>query len=209
MRLFTRTIHLTGPPADVLAFSTDMRSFVSDTIGLEVGLWSVQFGAPLGTLIYSARVDGLAQLSSINEQLMGASGYHERLAKGADFVAAPAQDSLGTPLHGGDGDVPAVGSVVIATRAVVLGGRYTEAITWGTDMAIHSEKVTGFPVGFYMDAFGPFGGVSWLSAASDAAEAEAAGDKLNADTEYLEKLSDVGHLFVAASGHRSMATRIA
>ena len=39
--------------------------------------------------------------------------------------------------------------------------------------------------------------------------AEAAGDKLNADTEYLERLADVGHMFVPASGHRSMATRIA
>src|SRR5689334_11913179 len=108
MRLFTRTIHLTGPPAEVLEFSTEMRSFVSDTIGIEVGLWSVQFGAPLGTLVYSARVEGLAQLGTINERLMSASGYHERLAKGADFVAAPAQDALGTPLHGGDGDVPPV-----------------------------------------------------------------------------------------------------
>ena len=209
MRLFTRTIHLAGPPADILSFSTEMRSFVSDTIGIEVGLWSVQFGAPLGTLVYSARVEGLAHLNAIDAQLMGTAGYHERLAKGADFVTGPAQDSLGTPLHGGDGDIPPVGSVVIATRAVVLGGRYTEAITWGTDMAIHSEKVTGNPVGFYMDTFGPFGGVSWLSAAPDAEKAEVAGDKLNGDTEYLEKLSDVGHLFVAASGHRSMATRIA
>ena len=209
MRLFTRTVHLSGPPTDVMDFATDMRSFVSDTIGIEVGLWSVQFGAPLGTLVYAAGVDGLADLSAINAQLMAAPGYQERLATGADLVTAPAQDSLSTPLHGGDGDVPPVGSVAIATRALVLGGRYTEAITWGTDMAIHSEKVTGNPVGFYMDTFGPFGGVSWISAAPDAAAAESAGDKLNADTEYLERLSDVGHLFVAGSGHRSMATRIA
>lgn len=209
MRLFTRTVLTSGPPAEVLAFSTDMRAFVSDTLGIDIGLWTVSFGAPLGTLVYSARVEGVGHLATINETLMSNPAYHEKLAAGAAFSAGAAEDAVMTPLHGGVGDPPPVGSVVVATRAVVAGGKYAEAVAWGIDVAVHGEQVTGFPVGFYMSDFGVFGSVGWLSAAPDAAAAEAAGDKLNADPAYIEKLGSVGDLFVPASGMRTMATRVA
>ncbi len=209
MRLFTRTVHLTGPPADVMAYSADMTALVSATTGTEVALWNVQFGAPLGTVVYSARVEGLAQLGDMTTKLMEEPKYHEMLAKGADYVSGPAEDALMTPLHGGDGDVPPVGTVVMGTRAVVAGGKYAEAAAWGVEMAVLSEKVTGMPVGFFMEAFGTFGGVGWLSGAPDAASAEAAGDKLDADPDYLAKLGDVGDMFIPGSGNRTMATRIA
>lgn len=209
MRLFTRTVHLSGPVADVIGQSTEMRALVTAKTGVEVGLWNVQFGAPLGTVVYSAHVEGLGQLMSMNDTLMADAEYHELLARGAGFVDGPVEDSLGVPLHGDLGEVPPVGTVVMATRAVVAGGKYAEAAAWGIDMAIHSEKVTGFPVGFFMDSFGTFGSVAWLSGAPDAAAAESAGDTLNADPSYLEKLGEVGDLFVPLSGVRSMATRIA
>lgn len=209
MRLFTRTVHLSGPPAEIIAFSTDMAGHVSATTGVEVGLWNVQFGAPFGTVVYSARVEGLVELASMTAALMADTEYHALLARGADYIAAPGEDALATPLHGGDGDVPPVGTVITSTRAVVAGGQYAEAAAWGVDIAIHSEKVTGYPVGFYMDAFGTFGGVAWLSGAPDPGAAETAGDALNADPDYLTKLGDIGSLFLPGSGNRSLATRIA
>ena len=209
MRLFTRTVQLSGPPAEVLAFSSDMRAFVSDKLGMDIGLWNVSFGAPLGTWVYSARVEGLAHLATINETLLSDPKYHEMLAGGAAFTAGGAEDALMTPLHGGVGDPPPVGTVVVATRAVVAGGKYAEAVAWGIDIAVHGEQVTGIPVGFYMSDFGVFGSVGWISGAPDAATTEAAGDKLNADPGYIEKLGSVGDLFVPASGVRTMATRVA
>ena len=209
MRLFTRTVHLSGPPAELIAFSTDMAGHVSATTGVEVGLWNVQFGAPIGTFVYSARVEGLAHLASITSTLMADADYHDLLARGAEYISAPGEDTLATPLHGGDGDAPPVGTVVTATTAVVAGGKYAEASAWGVDMSVLSEKVTGYPVGFYMYGFGTFGGVAWLSGAPDPAAAEAAGDTLNADADYLAKLGDVGDLFIPGSGNRSLATRIA
>jgi hypothetical protein len=113
------------------------------------------------------------------------------------------------PMHGELGDPPPIGTVVMGTRAVVAGGKYAEAIEWGIDISVHSEKVTGYPVGFYMDAFGTFGGVGWLSGAPDNAGADAAGEALNADAGYLEKISATGDLFLPGSGNRTMATRIA
>ena len=76
MRLFTRTVHLSGPPSEVMAFSTEMAGHVSATTGVEVGLWNVQFGAPVGTIVYSARIEGLAELESMTAALMADTEYH-------------------------------------------------------------------------------------------------------------------------------------
>jgi len=135
MLLFTRTVRMSGPLQDVASYAADMRALVSDKTGVDVGLWSVQFGAPLGTMVYSARVEDMVHLSSIQTTLMADADYHKHLAKGSDFVAGPAEDALGEPLHGGEGDAPPVGTVVTATRAVIAGGAYSEAIAWSVDMA--------------------------------------------------------------------------
>ena len=209
MRLFTRTVQLTGTLADGLAISTEIRAFVSAKSGVEIGLWLSQFGAPVGTVVYAAAIDGLAQLHSIDEALVADPAYHALLARGAEYVTTPPVDGLSTPLHGDLGDPPPVGSAALVTTAVVAGGKYAEAMAWGVDMAVHSENVTGYPVGFHMDDFGTFGSVAWVSAAPDLAAIDVAADKLNADSSYLEKLGAVGDLFVPASGHRSMAIRIA
>jgi hypothetical protein len=209
MRLFTRQIQLSGPPLEIAAYAADMREFVSKKTGVEIGLWNVQFGAPLGTMIYSARVEGLAQLATITDTLMADPKYHEKLAKGADYVAGPAEDSLAQAIHGGEGDAPPVGTVITATRAVISNGMYADAVAWGVEMAIHSEKITGYPVGFFMDTFGAFGAVAWLSGAPNVGEVEKAGDALNADPSYQGKLSAVKDLFLPGSGLRTLATRVA
>ena len=209
MRLFTRTVKMTGPPAELVAFSTDMATHVSQVTGVEVGLWSVQFGAPAGTVVYSARVEGLVQLNDMTEKLMADSGYHDRLATGSQYTDGDVVDALATQLHGTAGDPPPVGTVVAGTRALIAGGRYADAVAWGVDMATYSESVTGLPVGFFMDAFGAFGGVGWLSGAPDAAAAEAAGAALEGDAGYLDRLGAVGDLFIQGSGNRTLATRIA
>lgn len=210
MQLFTRTVHMTGPPADVAAFSTEMCAHVTKTVGQEVSLWNVQFGAPVGTMVYGTQVEGLAHLQTITDALSADAKYHELVAKGAQFQSTPAEDSLSNPLHGGDNTTPIpVGAVASSTQAVIAGGAYVEGVAWSVDMATHIEKVTGNPVAFYMDAYGTFGSVRWVGVVPDAATVDADQAALNADTQYLEKLAVTGDLFVPASGNRQIATRIA
>jgi hypothetical protein len=186
MQLFSRIVMLTGPYTEVNAWASDMRQYVSEKWDREIGLWSVMFGAPLGTLVYSARVAGLADVQSIGATLSGDPDYHAKL-----------------------GDPPPVGSVAVVTTATIANGAYTEAITWGVEMAQYVEGVTGFGSTFLVDDFGPFGQVRWMGVAPDAASADAAGQKLNADPGYLEKLSATGDLFVQGSGNRGLAARVA
>ena len=118
-------------------------------------------------------------------------------------------DSLGEPIHGELGDPPPVGSVVLVNTAEIAPGKYADAFAWGVGVAQHVESVTGTPVGFMRDLFGPFGQVTWISGHADAAAADAANAAMNGDEGYTKMLGDIGGMFVENSGHASMATRIA
>jgi hypothetical protein len=209
MQLFSRIVMLTGPFPEVNAWASDMRQYVSEKWDREIGLWSVMFGAPLGTLVYSARVAGLADVQSIGAILSGDPDYHAKLASGREFSGGPPVDQISTPIYGELGDPPPVGSVAVVTTATIANGAYAEAITWGVQMAQYVEGVTGFGSTFLVDDFGPFGQVRWMGVAPDAASADAAGQKLNADPGYLEKLSATGDMFVQGSGNRGLASRVA
>jgi hypothetical protein len=209
MQLFSRSVLLTGPFTEVTAWASDMRQHVSDTSGREVGLWSVMFGAPLGTMAYTARLEGLAELQSIGEALLGSPDYHAKLARGREFSGGPPVDQLSTPVYGELGDPPPVGSVALVTTATIANGAYAKAIAWGVEIAQYVEGVTGFRSTFLMDDYGPFGQVRWIGVAPDTAAADAASQKLNADQGYVDKLGAVGELFVQGSGQRGLATRVA
>jgi hypothetical protein len=209
MQLFSRSVMLVGPYSETMAFASDMRQFVSDQTDREVALWSVMFGAPLGTTVYTARVEGLADLQAIGATLLGHPEYHTKLASGREFSGGPPVDQLSTPIHGELGDAPPVGSVAIVTTAAIANGAYAEAIGWSVDIAQYVEGVTGFRTTFLTDDFGPFGQVRWIGVAPDAAAADTAAQKLNADAGYLGKLAAAGQLFAEGSGHRGLATRVA
>ena len=209
MQLFSRTVMMTGPFAEVNAWASDMRQYVSEKSHREVGLWSVMFGAPLGTMVYSARVDGVADLQSIGSTLLGDPDYHAKLERGREFSGGPPVDQMSTPIYGELGDPPPVGSVAVVTTATIANGVYGEAIGWGVEVAQYVEGVTGFQSTFLVDDYGPFGQVRWIGVGPDAASADTAGQKLNADQGYLEKLGAAGKLFVQGSGQRGLASRIA
>lgn len=209
MDLFSRNVMLTGAPAAYMAYATEMRTFVSGKVGQEIALWSVVFGAPRGAMTYTARVEGVAGVQALNATLAGDAEYIAKLATGATMGGGPAEDTLLQPLHGELGDPPPVGSVATVTTAVVGNGAYADAIGWGIEMAQMVESISGTPTMFGMSAFGTFGQVAWINVAADAAAADAAGNAVNANADYMGRLSAIGGLFVPASGHRSLAMRIA
>jgi hypothetical protein len=190
-------------------FAVGMRNHVSEKVGQDVALWSAGFGAPVGAMAYAMRVDGLAGLQAMTASLATDEEYQAKLAKGRDLMAGPAEDSMAQPIHGELGDPPPVGSFAMITTAVIGNGAYAEAIAWGVDMAQHAERVSGMPTMFLMNSFGTFGQVTWIGIGADAAAVDAAGQQLNSDADYMAKLGAAGNLFVPASGHRSLLTRVA
>jgi len=209
MQLFTRTVTLNGAPADIGAYATDMRSYVSGVLGTEIGLWGVQFGAPAGTMVFSTRVDGLAGAAAMTATLMADEGYHAKIANGQQYVGGPAQDQILNPLHGEIGEgPPPVGAIATVTTAVASAG-FDQAVGWGIELAQLAESVMGLPVIFGAGIAGTFGEFAWLSIAPDAAAADAANEAVLGSADYITKISGATDLFVPGGAQRAISTRVA
>ena len=143
MQLFNRRVSVVGPPAETVAYLTDMQAFVSGKSGRDIGLWAGSFGAPQGTFVFSTAVEGLADLAAVTDQLASDPEYHEKLAAGAAYNGAPAEDTLSDVLHGEVGNRPPVGSVVSVTSVLIGNGAYSAAIGWGVEMAQFAASVSG------------------------------------------------------------------
>jgi hypothetical protein len=211
MKLFSRRIHLAGPPADTMAYATDMCAYVTGKIGREVALWSAVFGAPLGSVIYTMRVEGLADLASTTEGLLADPEYHTKIAAGAAFAGAiPPEDALGTPIRGELGaTAPPVGSYAAVTTAQISNGKYAEAFGWAVEVAEQVESTTGMPTMVVSNQYGPFGTVNWIAGGADAAAVDAANAALMGDDGYLKMLAAAGELFLPGSGQQVLIQRLA
>lgn len=210
MQLFSRQVMTAGPAAAVADWGSKIAAAASSGMGTEVALWAAGFGAPIGAMAFTARVDGLADLAAKAAPLANDAAYQQLLAEGAGMMAAPPQDSLATPLHGDmDGPPPPVGSFAVVTSAAIGNGKYAEAVGWGIDVAQHVTAISGTPVSMLMQEYGPFGVLTWIGVSADAAGVDAAAAKTNTDADYIAKLSAAGDLFVPGSGTRTLLTRIA
>ena len=209
MQLFTRQLMTAGPEAEAGAWAAEMAAVVSAKMGTEVALWAAGFGAPIGAFAFTIRVEGIADLMAKAAPLDGDADYQAKLAKGADIMVGPPQDSLATPLHGDLGDPPPVGAMAVVTNAVIANGQYAEAVGWGIDVAQHVTTLTGMPVGLMMQEYGTFGQLTWIGIGADAAAIDASAAATNGDAEYIKKMSAAGNLFVPGSGQRSLVTRVA
>ena len=209
MQLFSRQVQMSGPFAETSAYAADITAHVSGLIGREVSLWSTVFGAPLGTMTYTMRVDGVADVQAISAQVLADADFHAKLAKGVDYAVGNAEDRLFQPLNAEMGDAPPVGSVALVTSAVIANGAYEKAFAWGIDMAEHVSSVAGIPTLFLAEQYGSFGSVGWIGITADGAAIDAGTAALNGDADYLKKLGAAGDLFLPGSGHRILSTRVA
>jgi len=59
-----------------------------------------------------------------------------------------------------------------------------------------------------VNAYGDFGGMAFISLASDMAAADAATDAINADAGYVERIGASAGLFVDGSAHQAMLRKL-
>ena len=211
MYLFQRTVTLRGGARKPIAWAIEINKLVNDLGGVEVGLWSTAFGFPLGTVVWSARVDSRAALAQVTAKLMADDAYHSLVEKGQEFVTTPGQDSLRQLVHAESPSPapPPVGASVSLITATPNPGQITKALGWGVEITTMYSRITGAPASFYADAYGQFGQLTWITPHADFAAADAANDALQANPEYLASIDGAGAMFVPGSGMQGLATRIA
>jgi hypothetical protein len=209
MFLFSRTLTLSGSPRRTVPWAVGMTEYVKAHTGLELGLWSVTFGQPLGTVSWSAIVESQAALSEATAGLAGDDGYLDLVEQAADLVAGPGMDLLRQVVHGQPAGPPPIGAIASITTATAMVDRMADAVGWSIEMAQHITEVTGAPIAVLTSPFGQMGSIAWLGVQPDLASSAAVGEKLSADPGYLGRLPDTKDLFIQGSGHVTQATKVA
>jgi hypothetical protein len=209
MLLFSRIATLTGSPRKSMPWAVQITEYVNAHSPLPVTCWAVNFGYPIGTVAWSSFVESEAALAAATGSLLADSGYLDLVESAADLVSTPGHDLLREVIYGTPGDPPPVGSLATVTTATAIVDRLSDALGWAVEIGQHVEGVVGSPVAVLADVFGTVGGIAWIGSQPDAAAADAARAKLNADGDYLKKIAGSKDLFINGSDHVSQATRIA
>jgi len=211
MYLFQRTVTLRGGAIKPIAWAMEMNKIVNDIGDNEVGLWFTLFGYPVGTVIWSVRVESRAALAQQMAKLMTNDAYHAQIDKGQEFATDPPQDTLRQLVHAESFSPtpPPIGAAATVITATPTPGNMAKALAWGTQITTTYSRITGSPASFFADAYGPFGQLTWITPHADIAAADAASDALQATPEYLTAVDSAGALFVPGSGLQALATRIA
>jgi len=210
MYLFSRLATLRGNERRSIAWAVEMTNHVNSLSDHTLTLWRAEFGYPVGTVAWSTWVESMDALRKGFDPVAADDGYYDLIDAGLEFIQDPPRDLLRRTIHGEPGSTPpAPGAVTSVTTAVVANGQYAEAAAWGIEMAELVQQITGHPTMFLADAYGTFGQVTWLTGAPDLAAADASGELVQANPDYVKRLSDVGDLFVPASGQQRLVSRIA
>jgi hypothetical protein len=211
MIIYQRSVALLGPVEEVMPWAMEITERVNSKTKLEVSLWSGLFGMPLGTMIWSSIVDGLAAVEDAHTALGQDKGFLDLQGKAEDWVGEPGEDRLIRGIHvtGGEYVRADVGAYAQGTIAVPSPGSFAAATTWGVEISDLHTEVTGQPIIFGSNAYSTYGELGWLGISPDAAGIDRAAEAVAGDERYAKSLDAAGHLFVEGSARNTLARRIA
>jgi len=187
MHLFTRTVTLKASPTRWMPWAAEITGTVNRLTGLGTGCWAAQYGAPLGTLGFTAVVESEAALAEAAQTLAVDSGYLELLEQ-AQGMDATAEDHLWTVVHGARAGTSTPGAIGLMTTATAVPDRYLEAIQWGVEIAQLVESITQRPVTVLTGMYGAMGSMAWVGVTPDLATHHAVGAQVVGNVEYAAKM---------------------
>lgn len=209
MNLFSRTRALNPEHAqEGLSFSVEIAEQVSGVTGLEVIPWASVYGAPVGTVSFSARVESLAAMGAAQEKLAADTKYQERISKQIGrLFTGPAEDIVLQFLGfaGSGGNAGRYASLVSAQCAP---GKIGEAMSWGVEIMNHVSELTGRDMAMVRGLYGPWATLGWISLADTLEQVDAAEAAMSSDATYLKRIDQGAELFVTASASQRLVRRL-
>ena len=208
MYIFSRsTIAALGRQFDAIPAAVGVAELVTKLTGKDVNVFTGRFGAPQGSVMWTARTESMVELQEMTDKLMADAGYLEMLESMNGLFMAPAEDRLGRVLTG---PLDAASSKYYGvTRAAMLNGKQADAIAFGIKTAEYIGKSLGTQSGFSKSGYGGFNDVTWLVGFDSEADVDAFDDWQMSDSGYHDIVAEAGELFVENSGHTSLIERIA
>ena len=100
--------------------------------------------------------------------------------------------------------------MLLFSRVLTLTGGPRRALPWALGVTSYVNDHSDLDVTLWSGTFGyPVGTLAWSGVQPDLASAEAAEAKINADPDYLGRLTATKDRFIPASGHAAQVTRLA
>jgi hypothetical protein len=207
MYIFSRsTIAALGRQFDAMPAAVGVAELVTKVTGHEVNVFAGRFGAPQGSVMWSARVESMAELQGMTDKLMADQGYLDMLESMNGLFMAPAEDRLSrvltAPIEG------ATSKYYGITRGAMADGKQPEAIAFGVKAAEYIGKSLGTTAAFTKAGYGGFNDISWIIAFDSEADVDAFDDWQMSDSGYHDIVAEAAGLFVEGSGHTSLIERI-
>ena len=206
MYIFSRSAVIApGKIAPAMTFAIEVAAKVTSITGIPVSTYTTTFGAPLGTVLWSARYDSQAQSADVAAKLGVDAGY-AAFTEQAPALFGPVWTDGFTEIVSTTMAGPA--AVVAVTMATAANGKIAEAMELGVAIQEAVAKATGLGTAFCADVYGAYGGVRWLIGGASMADMDAGRAAMNADPAFQTLIGKAGEVYLAGSGQNGLITKI-
>ena len=187
MYLFGRRAQLSGAkPRKAVEWMAEITNRVSQTTGLQVGVWNQMFSPAVGTILWTAMVPDLATLEGATDKLAVDEHYADLVDKGQDYTLPGIIDDVLGVIIRGEPDPNRQTEYVISVRSTIAGGQLANGMALGVEIAERVEAITGSPTLFIAEATGNYGGVGWATGFANISDMERAQMAVNGDAKFIE-----------------------
>ncbi|MDJ0769233.1 MAG: hypothetical protein QNJ12_10580 [Ilumatobacter sp.] len=191
---------------EAMGSAVEIAGKVNQITGLEISVWSVRFGRPAGTIMWSARLDSQAQLFEANEKMMADATYMDMVMSMNELYEGTAEDRMASVISGAPAEAPS--KYVVTMEATMANGKYAEAIEFGVAMQEFGHSELDAPNMFAAATYGGFADVVWLTGFDTPEQLDAGHEWQMTNPEFHERVKGAAGLFVEGSGAQGLIERI-
>ena len=187
-----RVVNPASPRAAV-AVAIEAGQRASQIIDRPVYTWARILGPDPLTVMWSARVDHLADVVVADDALAADDEFNDWTEQHNDLFVSPLVGVVSQVVHGAPTGEPK--AFITVTSAVAANGALGEAMAIGVELAETLTTLTGQEAMFLTPVTGAYGGVAWIVGADDLGEVEAANATLGASEEWLKLVDSAGRSY--------------
>ena len=207
MYIFTRTITVNRHKMfEGIAASIEIAALASEIAGLPIAVYGSRFGAPLNTIMWSARYESQAQVEEVSNKLGANAEYMAWIMSHADSFDSAPVDQLTNVVSATLAAKPK--KFYTSLTAVATSGRLGDAVAFGVKAQEFVANASGLTTMFGTAIYGAFGTVGWLTGADTLAELDALVQMQMTNAEYHTLLAEAAPLFIAGSGINTLIEKL-
>jgi len=188
MYLFSRTVRLgAGNPEKQLAWALKITEKVNQISETPVDLWSSVFSPNAQTLVWTATVDDLLTLETVESKLISDSGYVSLVEEGAAHASGdPVDDGLLQFVFADPAAAEVDATYATTVQATLAPGGSARGMELGVETAQRAGRITGCPTSFCASVTGAYGAVEWVSVYRSIEELQRGQEAIGADAEFAQ-----------------------